>query len=83
MVTNWAPEPSLTISRSLPEPVNTLKLSFALLAEKSPLVSSIVVVCLAAPAPEAARMITESVLAAVASVPVGEMQLRKDSPPLP
>ena len=41
--TNWLPEPSLTIRRSAPVPVRTVKRSFGLEAEKSPLVSSIVV----------------------------------------
>ena len=42
-----------------------------------------VVVCFSAPAPEAPLMMTESVLAPVAGVPVAEKQERKNSPPLP
>jgi hypothetical protein len=73
----------LTISRSPPVPVRRVKCNFGVLEEKSPLLSSIVVVCFSGPEPLNAPMTTTSVLAAVAATPLTEKQDRKASPPLP
>ena len=58
--------------------MRTKNCSFGLLEEKSPWLSSIVVICGSAAAVElAAAIVTLSVLAALASTPVGEKQFWK------